>query len=252
MDQDPLSNISVVLVETQQAGNIGSAARAMKNMGLSRLKLVQPASLLNLECRKMAAGAIKLVSQAELYSTFEEAVAQDNLVVGTTSSRKRKVRQRLYTPRQVAPLVYTYAESNQVAIVFGPENRGLTDAQLAQCQHLVSVPAHSQQPVLNVAQTVMILGYEISTVKDVTTRERFQLASHSQREQMFRHMEQVLSDIGFLSSQNPAHIMRAIKSLLGQADLAPRDVQIIRGILSQMDWYIQKGYRLSPEKVLKQ
>lgn len=247
-----LKNISVLLVETLQAGNVGSAARAMKNMGLHRLKLVNPpARLKQLECLKMAGKAGDLVENAAIYTSFEEAVADENVLVGTTSARDRKPKQRFYTPRQIAPLVREYARSQRVALIFGPENRGLTDDQLAQCQYLVFVPANPEYPVVNVAQTVMILAYEIFNVREVERNEHLQLVPQEQREEMFAHLERVLIEIGFLSSGNPAPIMKSIRRFLGRADLTARDLQIIRGMMSQMEWYAKEGHRLAPEEVRK-
>ncbi|MDA2926349.1 RNA methyltransferase [Acidobacteria bacterium AH-259-G07] len=249
--QIPLSNISVVLVETHRGGNIGAAARAMKNMGLARLKLVCPREHITEECRMMAGKAIDLVTEARVYSSLDEAVAEENMVIGTTSGRERKRKQRVHTPREIAPLVSKYAKSQRVALVFGPERRGLTDAQLARCQYLLSVPANPDYPVLNLAQTVMVLAYEIFNVADAQPKRSFKLASDETRERMFRQMERVLIDIGFLSSQNPGHIMRSIRRFLGRAHLTPRDVRIVRGIMSQMEWYVEKGHKLPAKKVRK-
>ncbi len=246
-----LENISVVLVDTLQGGNIGSAARALKNVGLKRMTLVRPQGYLSQECVKMAGRATELLAAARVCSTFDEAVGEENLLVGTTSVRDRKLNQRFYTPKEIAPIICNHASSQRVALVFGPENRGLTDAQLAQCQYHVSIPTHPDYPVLNVAQSVMILVYEIFNVDDRYCREHPPLASHRQREEMFDHTQRVLLNIGFLHHKNPHEIMRAIRRFLGRADLTPRDVQIVRGIMSHMEWYARDGYKLPPGKVRK-
>ncbi|MDA2933819.1 RNA methyltransferase [Acidobacteria bacterium AH-259-D05] len=247
----PLGNISIVLVETRKGGNIGAVARAMKNMGLRHLKLVRPCELESEECQKMAGKAIDLVTSAGVYPTLDEAVSQENLVIGTTSGRKRRKNQPIYSPREVASLVWNYGKSQRVALVFGPERRGLSDAQLARCQYLVSIPASPEYPVLNVAQAVMVLAYEIFIGSPTECDDILQLASHEERERMFETMEKVLVQVGFLSSQNPDHIMRSIRRFLGRADLTPRDVRIIRGMMSQMGWFIEKGHKLPLEKVQK-
>ena len=246
-----LSNISVILVGTLQGGNIGSVARAMHNMGLGNLKLVSPERFLNRECQRMAGKAMDIVRQAKIYSSLEKAVAEENVLVGTTSARDRKPKQRFYTPREIAPIVWEYAQSQRLGLVFGPERSGLTDDQLARCQYLAHVPANPDYPVLNLAQAVMILGYEIFQLKGSQFQEHGLLASDEHRERMFRHVEQVLIAIGFLSSGNPAPIMRAIRRFLGRADLAPRDVQIIRGIMSHMEWHVRRGCQLPAQKVRK-
>lgn len=244
-------NVAVVLVQTLHGGNIGSAARAMKNMGLSRLKLVNPQARLDTDCLKMAGRASDIVSSAQIHPTFEEAVAEENVLVGTTSARDRRLKQRFYTPRDIAPILWEYARRQRVALLFGPENQGLTDEQLSQCQYLVYIPAHPEYPVLNLAQAVMILAYEMFAVQSINLNEHLRLVSHAEREEMFKHMENVLVEIGFLPAGNPARIMRSIRRFLGRADLTERDVQIIRGMMSHMEWYSREGQKLPPEAIRK-
>ena len=157
----------------------------------------------------------------------------------------------MHTPREIAPLIQEQAGFQRVALVFGPERRGLSDSQLARCQYLVSVPSNPDYSVLNLAQAVMVLAYEIFISTQGAGGEALELASDQEREQMFRRVEEVLVQIGFLSSQNPEHIMRSIRRFLGRADLTPRDVKILRGIMSQMQWYAQEGHKLPGEKIQK-
>jgi tRNA/rRNA methyltransferase len=248
---DIFSHISVVLVETVQPGNIGSTARAMSNMGLSRLKLVNPRGVLSSECLKMAGKAAEIVTEAAVFNSVHEALKEENIVIATTSSRDREARQRLYSPREVAPLVRGYAVSQRVALVFGSEKRGLTDDHLALCQYLVTIPANPAHPVLNLAQAVMVLAYEIYNCQPIDLNPPTVLASHQSREEMFEHLEKTLLRIGFLSSSNPGHIMNSIRRFLGKAELTPRDIQIVRGILSQMEWFAAEGHKLEGEKVRK-
>lgn len=251
MSSEIFDHISVVLVDTVQPGNIGSAARAMANMGLSRLKLVNPRGVLSSECLKMAGKAVEIVTEAKVFSSLEEALDDENVVIGTTSSRDRAARQRLYSPREIAPLVLEYGTSQQVALVFGSEKRGLTDDHLARCQYLVTIPAHPVQPVLNLAQAVMVLAYEIYSCREPDVIPTVALASQQSREEMFAQLERTLLRIGFLSASNPGHIMNSIRRFLGKADLTPRDLQIVRGILSQIEWFAAEGHKLPPDKVRK-
>ncbi len=209
----------------------------MKNMGLQHLKLVSPGEWLNEQCRRMAGKAIELVHSAQIYSSLDEALTGENVVIGTTSARKRKAKQRIHTPREIADLLRKYGNSHRVALVFGPERSGLTDLQLARCQHLVSIPSNPEHPVLNLSQAVLVLAYEILSSGPTKSNGNLQLASDEEREQMFSDMQRVLLDIGFLNPRNPSHIMRSIRRFLGRAELTPRDVQILRGIMTQMDWY---------------
>lgn len=244
-------NISVVLVGTLSGGNIGSVARAMKNMGLRRLKLVSPQEYMSEECRMMAGKAVHLVEEAQLYTSLNEAISEQNLIIGTTSSRSRRKRQSVYTPREIGKIVRKYARSQRVALLFGPERRGLSDTQLAKCHYVLSVPTDPEYPVLNLSHAVMILAYEIYGAVHPKRSQSKELASDQTREQMFRHVERVLIDIGFLSSHHPKHIMGSIRRLLGRAELSSRDIKIIRGVMAQMKWYTEEGYKLPAEKLRK-
>lgn len=247
-----LDNFSVVLVDTVQPGNIGSAARALGNMGLRRLKLVNPRQVLSSECLKMAGSAAEIVTGAQTYTSLQEAVARDNVVVGTTSSRDRLAKRRFHTPAEIAPVLLEYGPSHRIALAFGSEKRGLRDSELALCHFLVTIPADPEYPVLNLAQSVMILCYEIfSRVTPTEPDYPVELAPNQQREEMFDHLKQTLLRIGFLSESNPDHIINSIRRFLGRADLTSRDIQIIRGVLAQMEWFAREGHRLPPEKVRK-
>lgn len=252
---DPVSavaeNVTFILVETQNPGNIGAAARALQNMGLRRLKLVRPRRPINDECLAMAGKAADLVLQGEVAGSLEEAVAGEHLLVGTTSSRDRRIKQKVYSPREVAPLVWKHARHQRVGILFGSERRGLTNRQLARCQYLVSIPSNPEYPVLNLAQAVLILAYEIYLAQGVGPASGLPLVSQKEREEMFAHMQRVLVEIGFLSRSNPEHIMDDIRRFLARADLTPRDVRILRGMMSQVDWYVRQGRFLPPEKIKK-
>lgn len=243
--------LSVVLVRTRSPGNIGSAARALVNMGLCRLKLVRPVAEWKAEAVKLASGALERMDPIEVHTSFDESVAGAQVLVGTTSGRERRTHHPVYTPRQIAPLLKRHARTQEVAMLFGPENRGLTDRQLARCRYLVTVPSNDAFPVLNLAQAVLVLAYEINTCEDADREVEPGLVTHAQRERLFRHMERVLIRIGFLSSSNPDHVMKAIRRFLGRADLSERDLRILRGIFSQVDWYARRGNRLDPEQVRK-
>ena len=212
----------------------------MKNMGLQHLKLVSPGERINEQCRRMAGKAVELVHSAQIYSSLDEALTEENVVIGTTSARKRKAQQRIHTPREIAALLRKYGKSQRVALVFGTERSGLSDPHLARCQYLVSIPSNLDHPVLNLSQAVLILAYEILTAFPISSNGNLKLASDEEREQMFSDMQRVLLDIGFLNPKNPSHIMRSIRRFLGRADLTPRDVQILRGIMTQMEWYAKK------------
>lgn len=251
IESDLARNISVVLVQTQHSGNIGSAARAMRNMGLIRLKLVCPPQRWKEKATKMAAGALDLVDPIQVHASFDRALETEQVLVGTTSGRDRQNHHHVYTPRQIAPILRRIARTQKIALLFGPEHRGLTDQELSKCRYLVSVPSDDAYPVLNLAQTVTVLVYELNASHEKDLNVLLPSVNHAQREEMFLQMEKVLTEIGFLSSGNPGHTMKTIRRFLGRADLSRQDVQILRGILSQMEWYSRTGHRLKPEQVWK-
>jgi len=243
--------IHVILVEPYEPGNIGAVARAMANMGVSRLRLVNPRNPHSPECQRMALKAYPLVENAEIFPSFDQAASDLKILFGTTSVRGRKVRAPIVEVREGLPALLSYTAGQPVGIAFGPERRGLSDDQLARCQHLMYIPSSEAFPTLNLAQSVMVVLYEIFRAQASPLLEIPDLASQEERERMFLHAEETLINIGFLSRSNPGHIMNSIRRFLGKADLSSRDIRIIRGILSQMDWYVRSGRELDPGKVKK-
>ncbi|GAB4120063.1 MAG: RNA methyltransferase [Acidobacteriota bacterium] len=244
-------NLTVILVEPWEPGNIGAAARAMRNMGLSRLSLVNPREPYSEACRMMAVGAYPLVESAAVYSTFQEAAAEQQILVGTTSSRGRRPGVPVRAVREVAPELVALAATQRVGLVFGPERRGLGEEILARCRYLVTVPTTPDFPVLNLAQSVLLVAYELFLVQPAPAAHIPDLAPEEDRERLFAHLEQTLLRIGFLSSSNPGHIMRSLRRLFARSDLSPREVKILHGILSQMDWFAESGRYLDPQRVRK-
>jgi len=253
MDKPALDNFNIVLVGTLYSGNIGSAARAMLNMGLRHLKLVNPESGLTEDCRNMAVNAWPIVESAPVFESLDDAVADSAIVVGTTCQRGRRGKVAVYSPRELAPVLRRVSSDLQVSLLFGPERGGLTEAELARCQYLVNIPASPELPTLNLSQAVLITCYEIFVCGEQPEEEAlppdFEYPSQGEREQMFQHIEETLLSIGFLSSSNPSHIMLSLKRILGGDVLSRRDIQIIRGIMSRMDWFVEKGRGLPPEKI---
>ncbi len=248
---NPLDNVSVVLVGTLQAGNIGSAARAMKNMGVRRLKLVSPRQRVNAECRRLAGKAMDLVENAEVFETFEEAIDDAGVVAATTSARDRSHRRPLVTPREAAPTLLAHARHQKIALVFGPERSGLSEEQIAKSQILVSIPASPEYPVLNLAQSVLLVVYELGLLQNALPASRAKVAPQPQRQEMFDQIQRVLIRIGFLSSGNPETMMNSIRKLLDQPSLTLRDVRIVRGIMSQIDWFVREGWKLDVDRIRK-
>jgi tRNA/rRNA methyltransferase len=241
---DPLQNIAIVLVRPQFAGNIGAVSRAMKNMGLSKLILVSPAQdHLSPEGRMMATSARDILEKAEIFPRQEDALAGFRWIAGT-SARKGRNRGPFITPREISPEIIGHARSIPVAILFGPEDRGLTNEDLAPCQALISMPTYPQLSSLNLAQAVMLLCYELHmaalTQPDggAAAPGPFPpLAEFQKVERMYAHLEDLLRRIGFLDPQNPKRIMHTLRRVFGRAGLSDREVAILRGIFRQLEWY---------------
>ena len=233
-----LDSIWIVLVRPKFHENVGSVARTMKNMGFHRLLIVQGCSPLHMKAYRLASGAEEILERAEEFFTLREALAQMGCVVGMTS-RERKESSPLLTPKALARRLVSIAEKNPVGLVFGPEREGLTNEELSLCHFVVRIPSSESFPSLNLAQAVMILCYELFQSSGETEVDSALLAPVGQLEGLFDHMEEALLGIGFLDPKNPKRIMRAIRKILGRSQLDEREVRILRGIWSQMNWFLK-------------
>jgi len=235
-----LENISIVLVQPQIPENIGAAARAMNNMGLTRLLLVQPENCDLTRILKMATGtSIDIVEAMEVYDDFLTALRPFQYVVGTTA-RTGAQRPALTNPRQLARDLISISRANSIAILFGPEDRGLSNDHLRYCHTIATAPT-SLFASLNLAQAVMIISYEIFLASKEASNDYVpRLANKFELEGMYDHLKAVLMKIGFINPQNPEHWMLNIRRFLSRIPLRARDVRIIRGICRQMDWYTGK------------
>jgi tRNA/rRNA methyltransferase len=235
-----LDNIRVVLVEPQHSGNIGGVARAMKNMAFSRLVLVNPADHLAMEARMMAMHALDILQQAQVVGTLSQAVADVGYVVGTTR-RLGKSRQAQQTSRSIAPLLLELAASNPIALVFGREDSGLSNDELARCHELISIPAHPVFGSLNLAQAVLLVCYElyVSTATQPLTPPPM-LATTAEVERLYTRMQEVLRRIGFLHGSNPDRMMGYFRRFFARYGLKSRDVKVFLGVFRQIEWYINR------------
>ena len=243
-----LENIRIVLVEPRGSGNIGSVARAMKNMGLKDLAIVGGGRTRSFWARAMAVHAKEILEATSRFGTLREAVADCGLVVGTTR-RRGLYRSHSLSPRELAPKIVATAASAKCALVFGPEDHGLSNRDLKYCQWLITIPAHPEYSSLNVAQAVMVCLYEIFLASlDTTTKEMIPRASAESVELLFDRMRRSLLKIGFLDSQNPEHILLALRRVLGRAGLEEKDVRILNGLFRQIEWYAEGGWKTIEEK----
>lgn len=235
-----LSNISIVLVETQSAGNLGSVARVMMNMGLKKLILVDCLAELTDEAFQRACGADLLLRSACQVSGLRVALNPFHLSVAT-SSRFVRWFPTACSPRELASKLEVLSPSQKIAIIFGPERTGLTNEHLQHCQWQVRIPSDPSFASLNLAHAVAIVAYELGQGIDITPSERgLQLAARSQIESFSQDLENCLSEIQFLNKQNPQEVMMTLRQILARALLEDRDVRILRGILRQWGWYSRR------------
>ncbi len=232
-----LENITVILAGTKHPGNVGSAARAMFNMGLTRLALAAPQCRINEESYRMAKAGKCVLDEAKTCRSVKSALRGIHLLVGTTG-KSGGYRKPAYSPRTLAPRILGQAVQQKVGILFGPEDTGLVDDDLQLCQLLMRIPTQSKARSINLAHAVMIVSYEL--LLESLEREPVRLprlASLEQIEAMYAQMEKALLDIGFLQPQNARHMMFALRQILGRAGLEVSDVGILRGIARQIGWY---------------
>jgi tRNA/rRNA methyltransferase len=234
-----LNSISILLVRPRYHENIGSVARAMKNMGLNRLIVVDGSSPLHRDAYKLASGAEDILERAEEFPTLREAISEMGYVVGMTS-RAGKERSPHLAPKDVAEKLIPISEENSIALVFGSEKEGLTNEELSLCHLYVRIPSADSFPSLNLAQAVMVLCYELFQSSTTIQQETGPLASSDHLERMFEHMEKTLLAIEFLDAKQPERIMRVLRKVFGRSQMDEREVQILQGIWSKMDWYLGK------------
>ena len=235
-----LDSISILLVRPKFHENIGSVARAMKNMGLSRLVVVNGCSPLHPNAYKLASGAEDILERAEEFSTLREAISEMGCVVGTTS-RGGKERGPFLTPGTLAKRLMPLSLKNSIGLVFGSEKEGLTNEELSLCQLYVRIPSMESFASLNLAQAVMVLCYELFQASSEIPKQPIQMAQAEQLERMLEHMEKTLIQIGFLDSNHPKRIIRVLRKLFGRSQMDEREVQILQGIWSQMDHHLRIG-----------
>jgi len=231
-----LSNIRIVLVRPRGAANIGAAARAMMNLGAADLVLVRPRPKLA-AAERMAVHARDLVRGARVVDDVAAAVADCRLVVGTTC-RTGGYRQAVEDLGALAPAVMA-RRAGPVAILFGPEDHGLSNADLRHCQRLCAIDTSAEYASLNLAQAVLLVCWELRRAAGSRTRPAapaVAAAPAAAVEALFAHLQAALEQIGFLNPQNPEHIMFALRGLFGRTALSAHEVRILRGMARQMEW----------------
>lgn len=232
-------NIYIILVEPQGPLNIGSVCRAMMNFGFSGLRLVNPCQdYSGDDAKKMALKAFKYIEEAEKFSTLKEALEDCNYSFGTTR-RFGKYRDVFLNPDSAAKSIISMPDDSKIALVFGREDCGLHTSELDLCQHFITIPTSEDFPSMNLAQAVSLCAYEIAKFTiagEVSQTQDLIPAKGSEVEQMFSHMRKTLLEIEYLEASNPDHILRTFRRIFGRATLNERDVRVLQGLWSRIDW----------------
>ena len=235
------NNIRIVLVNTSHPGNIGAAARAMKNMGLSKLTLVDPKHFPSLEAINRSVGAVDILDNVVITKDLQQAISGCVWVAGT-SARLRTIEWPILNPRDCVQKSLEYVEQGEIAIVFGRENSGLTNEELEKCNALLHIPTNPDFSSLNIAAAVQVVCYEYRLAltedkmsKHKGSKHRYDaLANSKQLEGMYQHLYDALDYMNFFRTNNPDIIMRRLKGLFNRADTTQRELSIIRGICSSI------------------
>lgn len=230
-----MPSIRIVLVDTTHPGNIGAAARAMKNMALDDLVLVRPQNFPHADATARASGADDVLMRARVHQTLEEAIADCSLIVGVTA----RARQQFWTvldPRTAAARILSEGASAPVAVLFGSERIGLTNEELEKCQWLIRIPANPEYDSLNLAMAVQIVCYELYVERggSLPNAEReVPLATATEMQRLYEHLEAVMMEVDFHDrTQSGVHLMSRLRRLLNRAEPDQNEVNILRGLLT--------------------
>ena len=234
----PLMSIRIVLVGTTHPGNIGAAARAMKNMGLSDLALVNPRYFPHEDATARASGATDILENAMIVTSLADALT-DCVYVAGASARSRTISWPSMGPRDCAERMIRECNEGKVAAVFGPEKSGLHNDDLDLCHTLLTIPTDPGFSSLNLAMAVQVLTYELRVASMLQAGPAFESdappATHEEMEHFYTHLERVLEDIRFLNPENPRHLMRRLRRLFIRARPDKNEVNILRGFLTAID-----------------
>jgi TrmH family RNA methyltransferase len=244
-----LSRVAVVLVRPSRPANVAAACRAMKNMGLRRLRIVEPPpGLDDRDARAPAYRAWDVLDGAEVAPTLLHAISDATLVAGTTG---REGVEGTWSPRRLAAEAEERAAGGSLALVFGPESSGLTNLELGLCHVLVHVRTNPAQPSLNLAQAVLLFAYELRLAAEGEigdSADVLEAAAAGELEQALQELRTALLDIGYLDPLNPDHILMELRRMLARAGPTPREVNLLRGLARQVGWAgrVARGGKTTP------
>lgn len=232
-----LDNIRVVLVGPLYGGNVGSVCRAMANTGMSDLALVAPRNLDMDEARKMACHATNILEERSTHESLPEATGDCGMIVGT-SAREGLYRQHARPPREWAPDILKSASRGRVALVFGREDKGLSNEELAICTQIIQIPTSPSYTSLNLAQAVLICCHEVFVATGIyePPEEKSPLAAAELRERMFDMWRDTMLTIGFMEEEKADHMMQGFRRIMGRGAMTTDDVRIMMGLARQAEW----------------
>lgn len=233
-------NISIVLHKPKYAGNVGSVARAAKNMGIHKIVVVGETGLDREEMERRSTHlAADVLDQIQYVASIEEALGGFHYIVGTTA-RLGKARGPFISPRAEAQKIAGLSQKNKIALLFGPEDTGLANDQLRLCHSVVTIPTSREFTSLNLSQAAMIVCYEIFTASSAgggAEKAAQKLALASELEGMYGQLRALLTNIGFLNPENPEYWMLDVRRFFSRTGLLSREVKMIRGICRQLEWH---------------
>lgn len=243
--REALANVVVVLNEPQDVVNVAAVVRAMKNMGLSRLRLVRPADFDEYRIEGIAHRSADLVEASRVFGTLEEALADAVHVWGTTA-RARTAGRNYVRPREAAPAMVERARTHTVAVLFGREDRGLTNLELDLCQEVAVVPTDPRYWSLNLAQAALVVMYELflaagGAAPDLPEgRRATRPATGAELQEMYAALHDGLARIEFYKGRKPESVLRTLRTVLGQADLDVREARLLRAIGFEIGHYLDR------------
>jgi tRNA/rRNA methyltransferase len=232
-----VANLRIVLVEPREAGNVGAAARVMKNFGFEDLWIVGEHPPLEPLAGWWASGADDVVAKAHFVPTLLQATGDAQITIATTSARGRTTPVD-FTPAEVAERFASLQDGETMALVFGREDRGLTREELVQCQHAAAIPTNPEFVTMNVAQAVGVFCFCVG-VGPPAGAGRLRAGAHTDAlliERLHERAESLLLEVGFLHTNNPDRIYDDLRAMLGRADLDAREATILLGIIHQIEW----------------
>ena len=234
-----LQNIRIVMIGTTHPGNVGAAARAMLNMGIERLTLVDPQCPIGEVAYARASGAHRVIDNRQTHAELRAAIADCSLVIATTA-RRRSLAWHELDPGAMVDQIFAFDDNSEVALVFGREHSGLSNEELQMCNRMVCIPTNPQFSSLNLAAAIQVLCYEIyrgqySRPEPATAEGDDIAASSGEIEDYFDHLQRVLNDSGFIKPSQPGMTMQRLRRLYLRAHLSRNEVSMLRGILTAVE-----------------